>query len=84
MSIQILYNGSVYFREDNRPISDIVVNFIEEFDDDFDADSLLVYSKSLDIFYVYDVTGTEDYGYLPQELYPAAYELIGIKKGETK
>lgn len=80
MSIKILYNGSVYFREDNRPISDIVENFIEEFDDDFDSDSLLVYSESLDIFYIYDVTGTEDYCYLPQELYQAAYELMGIER----
>ena len=80
MSIHILYNGSVYFIENNRPISDIVENFIEEFDDDFSADSLLVYNKSLNIFYTYDVTGTGDYGCLPQELYPAAYELMGIER----
>jgi hypothetical protein len=82
MSIQILYNGSVYYRTGNYPIGQYIENFINEIGDNFNVDSLLVYRPSLDIFWICDTSNTYNFQYLPQELYPAAYELMGIKKGE--
>lgn len=81
MSIKILYNGYVCIREYDRGISDIVDDFMGEFDAYY-VDSLLVYVHETDTFYAYE--GYGNYSLLPQELCPAAYELMGIKKGETK
>ena len=83
MSIQILYNGSVYYREEHDYIGQTIEDFVYEIGDDFNADSLLVYEPLKDMFYIYDTVYTDNFNYLPEELNHAAYELMGIE-GRTK
>ena len=78
-AIHMLYNGSVYYREDVSRFYSVVDKFFDEIDNN---EPILVYQPRNDTFYVFEQDGY--YCFLPKDLYPAAYELMGIKKkGDT-